>query len=223
MGEVRVHHRDGVAILELHSPVLSQQLLQELAGTLDSLARRAGDTPVVVASVHPRIFLAGAHLGEIARLDAQSSCAYAAAGRSVLARFARHPTPTVAAVGGSCAGGGLDLVLSCDRIVAGPRASLSHPGVRRGLVTGWGGTVVLPARIGASGSRRALLEGRGPTRSEAATAGLLRTADVDPVPAATAEARRLGTLHRSRLDLWRLLRTQGFVDTFRAFVVHNSM
>lgn len=223
MPELSVHRRDGVALLELHAPVLAVRLLRELSATLDSLARHAGDTPLVIASDHPRIFLAGAHLSEIADLDAGSSATYAASGRRVLARIGHHPTPTVAAVAGSCAGGGLDLALSCDRIVAGPGASFSHPGVRRGLVTGWGGTVVLPSRIGAGASRRALLEGRGPTRSEAATAGLLRTTDGDPVPAAIAEARRLGTIHRSRLDLWRLLRTQGFVDTFRAFVVHNVM
>jgi enoyl-CoA hydratase/carnithine racemase len=45
-----------------------------------------------------------------------------------------------------CTGGGFDLALACDRIVAADTATFSHPGVRRGLVTGWGARSACPLR-----------------------------------------------------------------------------
>lgn len=188
------------------SPVLAVIVLDELIGHLQGLARRSPRTPVILDSLHPTIFLAGAHLAEIAELDERSCVAYATRGRKVIDQLRSHPSPTIAAVHGSCSGGGFDLVLGCDLIAAGPSASFSHPGVRRGLVTGWGGTVDVPAAVGRPLATHALLQGRDLTGEELAVRGVVTPVN-DPVfEAATEMASNLETLHGGRLEAWRSLR-----------------
>jgi enoyl-CoA hydratase/carnithine racemase len=212
---------DGVAVLRFETPILARSVLAAVLDALVGLAE-GPDTPVVVASAHPTIFLAGAHLGEIAALDETSCVAYAGLGRSVARALADHPAPVVAAVAGSCSGGGVDLALATDAIVASPAAMFSHPGVRRGLVTGWGGTVSLPRSIGAAAARAALLEGAEIDAATMLELGAVLSIDADPVASARLVARSLAALEPSRMRLWRLLRGPAFVDRFRVSVVENS-
>lgn len=204
--------------LVLGQPIMTTSLLAELRGLLADLP----PCPLVIFSNHPRIFLAGAHLGQIAALDEATSRDYALTGREVMALIASHPAPVVAAVDGVCAGGGFDLVLSCDAIVAGPAAAFAHPGVGRGLVTGWGGTLALRQRARPALAAGILLQAEPVTPAAVASMGLARSVAGEPTTAATAEASRLASLHSSRLGLWRTFRTRCFVDSFRAFVVHNE-
>jgi len=206
----------------LESPILARQLLSEMTETLDALALEPSPPPLVLASVHPTIFMAGAHLREIEELDTRSCVIYAELGRLVAHRFASHPAAVVAAVHGSCSGGGFDLVMACDSVIASPHATFSHPGVLRGLVTGWGGTTSLGWALGASVARRALLEGTVLDTPTMAALGAVQIIADDPQAEACATARRIALLHPSRLALWRRLRGPTFVDRFRAFVAEKS-
>lgn len=201
--------------------ILSRSLLADLAAALDEVAETAAGSPLVIGSRHPTVFLAGAHLGEIADLDGIRSAGYGHDGRAVLARLRRHPAATVAAVHGTCAGGGFDLVLECDQVVASPTASFRHPGVYRGLVTGWGGSVTLPVVAGAA-STPVMIAGREISAPQAVALGIASSIDSDPRSAARRLARRLASLHPDRLAAWRCLQTGNFVDTFRATVVHHQ-
>ena len=204
---IRISDGPDWTCLTLTSPVLAVSVLEELRTRLGELAGDTAPKPLILASAHPTIFLAGAHLIEIAQLDAVSSIEFAELGRSLIARIEEFPAATIAAVHGSCSGGGFDLVLACDRIVAGLSATFSHPGVRRGLVTGWGGTGSLPVAVGRSRARRALLLGTELTVDELATTGIVTPVDGDVMSAATDHAGRLARVHRSRLDAWRELRS----------------
>jgi enoyl-CoA hydratase len=210
----------GTVRLQILSPILSVEVLEELISILDSLAADRGG-PLVMASAHSTVFLAGADLREISALDSNGCVAYAERGRTLVRLIEGFPSATVAAVNGSCSGGGFDIALAFDLIVAGPGASFSHPGVRRGLVTGWTGTVAIPPAIGTVASRAAFLEGKDISSAEAANMGFVRRTDADPVPEATEAAQELARLDPERRRLWRALRGQRFVDRFRASVVHK--
>jgi enoyl-CoA hydratase/carnithine racemase len=222
MSSVTTVREDGVVTLLFGTPVLARRVLSEIAAVLDGLELESTPPPLVLASAHQTIFLAGADLREIQALDHATCIAYARLGRGVGDRLARYPAPVVAAVDGSCSGGGFDLVLACDAVVASARATFSHPGVRRGLVTGWGGSTLLDRAMGASATRRALLEGTDLDASELSRFGVVTSVAEDPRAEACDTARRIGRLHPSRLGLWRLLRDSVFVDRFRAFVVEKS-
>jgi len=206
----------------LQSPILARRILGEIAIVLDELKLEASPRPLVLASAHPTIFLAGAHLGEIATLDHRSCVAYAELGRSIADRLASHPAAVVAAVHGSCSGGGFDLTMACDAVIASPEATFSHPGVHRGLVTGWGGSTGLDSVLGSPFLRRALLEGSELDAATMKELGAVHEIATEPRGQACATARRLSRLHPSRLASWRLLRSSTFVDRFRAFVVEKS-
>ena len=203
------------------SPILAVDVLDELRTTVESLAVSCEPDPLVLASDHPGIFLAGAHLAEISRLDAETSRAYADRGRRVLECLEAYPAPTVAAVHGSCSGGGFDLVLACDAIVVAADASFGHPGVQRGLITGWSGTTRLPSVLGSALGRAALLEARELDAATLALAGVVSEADGDHLSRAVATARRLASLDPERRRLWRTLRGPGFIDRFDASMVHK--
>ena len=206
----------------LEKPILTRRVLSEIVSTFDELKGESDPPPLVLASAHPTIFLAGAHLGEIAELNPRSCIPYAELGRSVADRLTCHPAAVVAAVHGSCSGGGFDLVMACDAVIASPQATFSHPGVHRGLVTGWGGTTSLGGALGCSVLRRVLLEGSDLSAATLKELGVVQTITDNPLAESRITADRLSLLHNSRLTLWRLLRGSAFVDRFRAFVVEKS-
>lgn len=212
----------GITTITFERPILTRAVLTELGRVLDELAARDRTSPIVLASAHPTIFLAGAHLAEIAELDAHSCVPYARLGRSVVAALGGHPAPVVAAVGGSCSGGGFDLVMAADTIVASPSAVFSHPGIHRGLVTGWGGTGSIARALGGATTRRALLEASELDAAHLERLGAIRCLAADPAAEARRAADEMARLDPRRLALWRHLRGSNFVDRFRAFVVEKS-
>jgi len=220
-GTIGIQRLPGVTVLEFSSPILSLELLDGFSSTLESLATEKGPDPLVLCSVHPNVFLAGAHLAEIANLDASSSGPYARRGRRAIRDLEKHPAPTVAAINGSCSGGGFDLVLACDALITGPQASFSHPGIRRGLVTGWSGTTRLPSALGSTTARAALLETREIDPVSFSFHGAILLTAEDPLIAATEKARQLASLDPEKCHLWRGLRGPGFIDRFHASVVHK--
>lgn len=213
---IRIEVEDGVAVLTVLRPLLSTATVEAATGAFAT--REVMGRPVVVLSAHPEIFLAGADLAEIAALDRFTSDPYARRGRQLMETVRAHAGPVVAGIHGICAGGGVDLVLSCDAIVASDDARLQHPGARRGLITGWSGTHAVPVRLGRRRSAP-LLTGETVALSDVPGASTIGSTQVRS--AAIAEARRLSRLHSSRLDLWRSFRCGRFVDSFRARMVHN--
>jgi enoyl-CoA hydratase len=218
---IGIQRLTGVTVLEFSSPILSLDVLDRLSSTLESLAAENAHDPLVLCSAHPSVFLAGAHLAEIVNLDASSSELYARRGRRAIRHLENHPAPIVAAINGSCSGGGFDLVLACDALIAGPEARFIHPGIRRGLVTGWSGTTRLPSALGSTTAHAALLETRELDPVSLSIHGaILRTAE-DPLATAIESARQMASLDPVRCRLWRALRGPGFIDRFHAFVVHK--
>lgn len=218
---LRVERASHVVRAVIDTPVIDRSLASRLGRVLDDLAREKPPLPVVLCGAHPTVFLAGADLAEIADLDASTSIAYAGRGRRIVRRLDRHPAPVVAAVHGACTGGGFDLVMACDAIVAHPKATFRHPGIHRGLVTGWTGTTVLPHALGGAGARQVFLEGRAHDAATMQGLGLVVAVAEQTLGAATTLARRLGALEWRRLELWRALRGPRFVDRFRAIVLHK--
>jgi len=218
---IGIERLSGVTVLEFASPILSLDAVDQLSSTLEALAWENAPPPLVLCSAHPSVFLAGAHLAEIAILTASSSGPYAKRGRRAIRHLEDYPAPTAAAINGTCSGGGFDLVLACDALIAGPGAGFGHPGIRRGLVTGWSGTTRLPTTLGSATSRAAFLEARELDPVSLSIHGaVLRTAG-NPRAIAIETIRRMASMDPRRCRLWRALRGPGFIDRFHAFVVHK--
>ena len=218
---IECDHLPDVLVLTFSSPILSLDVLDQFSSILQNLTEKSAHGPLVLCSGHPSVFLAGAHLAEIATLDASSSAPYARRGREAIRRLENHPAPTVAAINGSCSGGGFDLILACDALIAGPDARFSHPGIRRGLVTGWSGTTRLPSALGGAMARTALLETRELEPDPLSHLGSVHRTVEGHREIAIEKARQLASLDPARYQLWRALRGFDFVDRFHASVVHK--
>jgi enoyl-CoA hydratase len=187
---VVVSHDDGVAIVRLNRPrvrnALNQALMGELVEILETLD---GDEAVrvIVLTGDERAFAAGADIGEMA-----AATAIEMLGRPNLARWDRLRKirkPLIAAVSGYALGGGCELAMVCDLIVASESARFGQPEINLGLMPGGGGTQRLVRAVGKARAMDLILTGRMMTASEAYAAGLVTS--VVPAELYLEEAIRL--------------------------------
>lgn len=141
-----------IALLTLDRPealnAISTEMAEQVTATVGHLAVDPGVSVVVLASSSPRAFSVGADLKERAGFTTEQLLAHRDISRAAYRSVLDLPMPTVAAVDGYALGGGLELALSCDLIVASRAAVLGLPEVSVGLVPGGGGTQLLTRRLG---------------------------------------------------------------------------
>ena len=148
----------GIAHMVIDQPdsklnVLSQEFFADFNATMDALEARTDVKGLVVSSGKEDCFFAGADVKEIRYLQTRPAMEiYNAckAGRDSVNRISKLPYPTVAAVSGTCLGGGLELTLACKLRVAStnPKTQMGVPETQLGFIPGWGGTVRLPKLLG---------------------------------------------------------------------------
>ncbi len=166
---------DGVALVTLDRPdvlnALSFDLLDELATVLERLDGDPGCRAIVLTGSGSRAFAAGADIRELAR---QTTVSLFVEDRfAVWDRLAAIRTPLIAAVRGFALGGGCELALTCDMIVAGDDASFGQPEINLGVMPGAGGTQRLTRAIGKARAMDLILTGRTIRAGEAEAMGLV--------------------------------------------------
>ena len=129
-------------------------------------------------------FASGANLREIAAATADESREFARRGQNLMQQIYRSNKLTVAAVDGFCMGGALDLALSCKTRIASPRSVFAHPGANLGIITGWGGTQLLPRLVGEAKALEMFLTAKTVAASEALRIGLIDEISANPLAAA---------------------------------------
>ncbi len=165
----------GVALVTIDRPAalnaLSFDLLDELADALESLDDDPSCRVVVITGAGDRAFAAGADIGELAD---QTSTSLVAEGRfDVWDRLAAIGLPLIAAVRGFALGGGCELAMTCDMIVAAEDAQFGQPEIKLGVMPGAGGTQRLTRAIGKARAMELILTGRTMTAQEADAHGLV--------------------------------------------------
>jgi enoyl-CoA hydratase len=166
---------DGVALITIERPdvlnALNFDLLDALADVLERLDEDADCRAIVLTGSGTRAFAAGADIRELA---AQTSIGLLVEDRfSVWERIAAVRTPVIAAVRGHALGGGCELALSCDLIVAGDDATFGQPEINLGVMPGAGGTQRLTRAIGRARAMDLILTGRSIGAAEAGVMGLV--------------------------------------------------
>jgi enoyl-CoA hydratase len=171
---VLLEREEPIAVVRLNRPealnALSNQLMSELVGALENLDDDEAVRCIVVAG-DKKAFASGADIGELAdpthlelyfggRIDKWDAI------RSVR-------TPLVAAVSGYCLGGGCELAMACDLIVASENAQFGQPETNLGVLPGAGGTQRLTRAIGKAKAMDVILTGRFLSAREAEAAGLV--------------------------------------------------
>ena len=164
---------EGVARLTLNRPearnALSMNVREQLAAHFTALGEDA-TARVVILTGGPLVFAAGADIRDMVDRGAAEM---------LLRRTHQHwqaisqfPKPVIAAVNGYALGGGCELAMHCDIIIAGENASFGQPEIRVGIMPGAGGTQRLTRAIGSFQAMRMLLTGKAISGREAWTMGL---------------------------------------------------
>jgi enoyl-CoA hydratase len=154
---------DGpVATLTLQHPpvnVLSRDVLRRLLDRLAEAVADEGCHVVILASAFPKAFAAGANIREMAPMGPSEALVHGTLGQAVARAIERCPLPVIAAVNGVALGGGCEIALACDFVLASEEAKFGQPEINLGIAPGWGGTQRLVRRVGASRARRWILTG----------------------------------------------------------------
>ncbi|MCK5352616.1 enoyl-CoA hydratase/isomerase family protein, partial [bacterium] len=173
---------NSVAVVTFDTPdlkvnILSLQVIEELNEIIDQLAEIGTDLKgAVIISAKERNFIAGADLSLIEGItDPDEGAAMARKGQEAFDRIAALPFTTVAAIHGSCLGGGLELALACKHRVASdaPETFLGLPETQLGIIPGFGGTQRLPRLVGLLESVRMITTGSPVYSGKAVRIGLV--------------------------------------------------
>jgi len=179
-GVVLETRQDGLALLIFDRPhdkvnLLTAPVVAVLEILIDQAAHDKNVRGLVVMSAKPASFIAGADVNEIRALRSIQDAEQASRkGQKLFDAIERLPFPVVAAINGTCLGGGTELALSCHfRIVADDRrVEIGLPEVRLGIIPGWGGTQRLPRLVGIGPGLDMILTGRSASAKRAVTIGL---------------------------------------------------
>jgi len=165
---------DGIAVITLNRPevlnALNQATMDELVSALEEL-ERDGAVRCVIITGAGRAFAAGADIKEMAGASApQMLAGYRF---QQWERIRKVSIPLIAAVNGLALGGGCELAMLCDLIVAAETALFGQPEINLGIMPGAGGTQRLTRAVGKYRAMEIVLTGRPITARQAEAAGLV--------------------------------------------------
>ncbi|OCT22192.1 2,3-dehydroadipyl-CoA hydratase PaaF [Pseudomonas putida] len=165
---------DGVRLITLHRPqalnALNTELLAELADELDAAAHDE-HTRAVVITGNRKAFAAGADINEMAERDLVGILNDPRVAH--WQRIAAFPKPLIAAVNGFALGGGCELVMCADIVIAGSDARFGQPEINLGIIPGAGGTQRLLRAVGKPLAMQLVLTGETLDARHALQAGLI--------------------------------------------------
>jgi 3-hydroxyacyl-CoA dehydrogenase/enoyl-CoA hydratase/3-hydroxybutyryl-CoA epimerase/3-hydroxyacyl-CoA dehydrogenase/enoyl-CoA hydratase/3-hydroxybutyryl-CoA epimerase/enoyl-CoA isomerase len=195
---LKLEEQNGIAVLTFDQPdsranTMGQAVLGEFETAFGMLAKHPELRGLILRSGKPGMFIAGADIRELGggKITPEQIKGVTQRGLGVVATVESLPFPTVAAIDGSCMGGGLELSLGCDFRIAGshPKTELGFPEVKIGIIPGWGGTQRLTRVIGPALAVELICSGDAVSAKQAKELGLVF--DVVPSERLMEEAVRL--------------------------------
>ena len=189
---VLVTKEGPISIVQLNRPkvlnALNFEIMSELVSALEELDREMAIKAIILTGSE-RSFAAGADLAEMS----QSTPVDLVLGRrfELWDRIRKISKPIIAAVSGYCLGGGNELAMNCDLIVASETATFGQPEVNVGIIPGAGGTQRLPRVVGKYKAMEMILTGKSISADEAYRIGLVN--HVVPPESLMEEAKKIAT------------------------------
>jgi enoyl-CoA hydratase len=171
-----------VQIVTINRPearnALNGEVLATLTKIFDPKTLPSGVAATILMGAGDKAFVAGADIREMVQAGGAGIKEYVAAGQRVMRLIEEYPVPVIASVQGFALGGGMELALACDLIVASSAAQFGQPEVNLGIIPGFGGTQRLLERCGIGATRKLVYTGQIISAAEA-----LRLGAVDEVVA----------------------------------------
>lgn len=167
---------EGIVVVRLNRPeaanALSSQVLARLHELFEGLRSDASVRGIVITG-EGKHFCAGADIGQMAKMDDLAARVFIETGQRLMFAIEGVGKPVIAAVNGHAAGGGLELALACDFIVAGEGAVFAAPELMLGIIPGFGGTQRLPRLVGKGRAKELIYTGQRINARVACAIGLV--------------------------------------------------
>ncbi len=176
---IRSNVKDSVALVVIDRPeslnALNSQVIQELDRCLHDLESNTDVKAVILTGAGEKSFIAGGDIKEMLGLDVPEAHTFGRRGQSLVLFIQEMKKPVIAAVNGYALGGGLELALACDFIIAAEKARFGLPEVTLGVLPGFGGTQTLARAIGPARAKELIFTGRVLSAQEALEWGLINS------------------------------------------------
>ncbi|TCP70447.1 enoyl-CoA hydratase/isomerase family protein [Baia soyae] len=177
METVMYHKKGDVAIVQFHRPTVRNAVNQQMMSELEQLLSEWEQDPqikIIVFQGDKNAFVSGGDLEEFHQLHtcAEIEPIMKRMG-GILERIHQLPALTIARVEGPAVGGGCEIAMSCDWVVASDHATLGMIQVRLGITTGWGGAARLMKKVGSSTAMNILLSGKRYSAREGMELGMV--------------------------------------------------
>ncbi|MHB1260876.1 MAG: enoyl-CoA hydratase/isomerase family protein [Thermoplasmatota archaeon] len=180
----------GIATLTINRPEALNALNAEVLEAVAAAARDLkGKAKAIIVTGAGKAFVAGADIAQMQALGKAEAEAFARRGHEFGQALADFPGPVIAAINGYALGGGLELAMACDILVASEKAVVGQPEVKLGVVPGFGGSQRLPRRTGPGVAKWLLMTGDSVKADEALRLGIVDK--VVPHDTLLAECRKM--------------------------------
>ena len=170
------NQKEAIAIVTLNRPkvlnALNTETLNELHEIFTQLDSDTG-VRVIIITGSGKAFIAGADISEMNTYSPEEARAFSQLGHKTMDAIQNTGKPVIAAINGFTLGGGLELALSCDILIASEKAVLGLPEVNLGLIQGFGGTQRLPRLIGKARAKELIFTGEALKAQKACEIGLV--------------------------------------------------
>jgi enoyl-CoA hydratase len=184
---VRVETSEAIRTVTVDRPeklnALNTEVMRQLEGAVTAASTDASLRCLIVTGAGEKAFIAGADIGELAKLTPIEGREHARRGQAVLDAIEGLPIPSIAAINGFAYGGGLELAMACTMRVVAENAKMGLPETSLGILPGYGGTQRLARLVGKAKAYELILTAeKGITAAEAQRIGLVNRV----VPAGSA-------------------------------------
>lgn len=166
----------GIVVVGINRPkaknAISKNLVNMMLEAVEDIRKNNKVRSVIICSLVPGIFCAGADLKERAKMQQSEVGPFVSKARALITELGNLPVPTIAAIDGAALGGGLEMALACDIRITSNTAKLGLVETKLAIIPGAGGTQRLPRAIGVSLAKELIFAARVVDGAEACRLGL---------------------------------------------------
>ena len=173
---VRYEKKGNIGIATINRPEALNALNSTVVSELEMLiteVEKDAELGAFILTGEGRSFVAGADIGEQKPMDVAAGRKWGQRGSALFRRIEKLEIPTIAAVNGFALGGGCEIAMSCDIILASEKALFGQPEVGLGITPGFSGTQRLPRRVGIAKAKELIFSGNKIKAAEAKAIGLV--------------------------------------------------
>ncbi|MCJ2534381.1 MAG: enoyl-CoA hydratase-related protein, partial [Candidatus Thermoplasmatota archaeon] len=158
-----VKEEDGVATITINRPealnALNKETLLELSSAIDKLENNKKNKVAILTGSGDKAFIAGADIKQMKDLTPLEAKEFSEIGHNLLFKIEKSRLPFIAAVNGYALGGGCEVMMACDIVIASKSAKIGQPEINLGIHPGFGGTQRLPRLVGRMKAKELLFTG----------------------------------------------------------------